>query len=137
MNNSFVRWLLDLDHIPETAERLRVVWERPWPLWAWVLAAAAVGVFGAWSYSRLAGGRPARATLATIRAMAVMLVLVFFGRIGVSLFVQTGASRHVTREQVTESSQIQPVGLRRLFCGTSMLEESTTRFSTPSATRKR
>ncbi len=37
MNSPFVRWLLDLDVIPATAEDLRLAWEHPWPAWMWVL----------------------------------------------------------------------------------------------------
>ena len=60
MNGPLVRWLFDLETIPEGAEGLRLVWERAWPPWLWALLVAASVLFAVWSYRRLAGARSAR-----------------------------------------------------------------------------
>lgn len=75
MNTPFVRWLLDLDVIPADAEGLRLVWERPWAAWVWVLLVIAVVLLAAWSYSRLLGNRRGRVVLAATRVALVVLVL--------------------------------------------------------------
>ena len=55
MNSPFMRWILGLDVIPADAEGLRLVWERPWPAWVWVLLVMAAAFLAAWSYARLLG----------------------------------------------------------------------------------
>ena len=75
MNSSFMRWLLDLDVIPANAEGLRLVWERPWPAWVWLVLVMATAVLAAWSYARLLGNRRVRTTLAVARFVLVILLL--------------------------------------------------------------
>ena len=75
MNGSLVRWLFDLETIPEGAEGLRLVWERAWPPWLWALLVAASVLFAVWSYRRLAGARSARGALAVLRAGTIVLAL--------------------------------------------------------------
>ena len=75
MNHPFVRWLLDLEVIPPDAERLRLVWEHPWPAWVWVVLLLTGGFLAGWSYSRLLGPRRGRILLATVRFLLVALVL--------------------------------------------------------------
>lgn len=76
MNSGVMRWLLDLDELPAGAEKLSVVWERPWPAWIWMfllLAAAAAAIL---SYRRLNGSRSWRGVLAGLRAASIGLALV-------------------------------------------------------------
>jgi hypothetical protein len=75
MRSPFVRWLLDLDVIPADAEGLRLVWERPWPAWAWAALVLVAGFLAAWGYSRLAGNRHGRVLLAATRFLLVVLLL--------------------------------------------------------------
>jgi hypothetical protein len=53
---------------------------RPLPAWGWLLVLIGAGVLAGWSYRRLAGGRPARAALAVLRASVLAaIVLVISG----------------------------------------------------------
>jgi len=79
MNNGFIRWLLDIDRIPEGAQGVRLAWERPWPGWMWVAIIFAVGFFAIWSYWRIAGNRNARGVLAGARMGVILLVLIVIG----------------------------------------------------------
>ncbi|UCD75490.1 MAG: hypothetical protein JSV91_00955 [Phycisphaerales bacterium] len=76
MNRPFVRWLLDLDIIPDDATGLRFMWQHHWPLWAWVLLTLAALLFAAWSYSRLTGRVLPRGLLATARFLITLMLLV-------------------------------------------------------------
>lgn len=76
MNNSFVRWLLDIDRIPQGAEGVRLAWERPWPAWMWVGILFLAGLFAVWSYWRIAGNRNGRGALAAVRTVIVVLILI-------------------------------------------------------------
>ncbi|MEM7229651.1 MAG: hypothetical protein AAF432_12640 [Planctomycetota bacterium] len=76
MNSGIMRWLLDLDVIPADAERLALVWERGWPPWVWALLVLAAFAFAIWSYSRMAGPRSIRGTMACVRGFILLLVLV-------------------------------------------------------------
>ena len=75
MLNETLRWLLDIELIPQGAEQLRLAWERPLPPWLIVVALALTVAFAVWSYSRLAGRRSARVVLGTVRALAIVLVI--------------------------------------------------------------
>jgi hypothetical protein len=75
MNSPLLRWLLDLESIPEEAEHLRLVWERSWPAWVWALLSVAAALAALWSYRHLAGPRGARAVLAALRFALLMIVL--------------------------------------------------------------
>lgn len=75
MNSPFMRWILGLDVIPADAEGLRLVWERPWPAWVWVMLVMAAALLATWSYARLLGDRRARTTLAVARFVLVILML--------------------------------------------------------------
>ena len=76
MNSSFMRWLLDVDIIPEDATGLEFVFERPLPPWVWVLLCIGAASFALWSYSRLIGNRKGRGLLAAGRCLIILLVLV-------------------------------------------------------------
>jgi uncharacterized membrane protein len=76
VNTSAVRWLLDLETIPDDAERLRIAWEHPWPGWSWVLLVLGCAALALWSYRRLSGRRGARAALAAVRFGIVLLALI-------------------------------------------------------------
>lgn len=76
MNIPLIRWLFDLRNIPEDAEYIRLVWERPLPPWLWALLLLAAGLFAIWSYSRLSGWRPGRGLLSGVRLALILLVLV-------------------------------------------------------------
>lgn len=68
------RWLLGLKDLPVDAEGLRPAWERPLPVWGWLLViAAAIGV-AAWSYRGLDAPPRRRAILSGLRT-ALLLVL--------------------------------------------------------------
>lgn len=51
-------------------------WTRPLPAWAWLLVAAAVGALAWFGYRRLAAPLVARTSLATARALTLLLVAV-------------------------------------------------------------
>lgn len=75
MNTPFVRWLLDLDAIPEGAEGLRFGWEHPLPAWLWALILLAAAAVAFASYWRLAGTPRVRAALAVARALLLLLLV--------------------------------------------------------------
>ncbi|MDY7110015.1 MAG: hypothetical protein SYC29_15395 [Planctomycetota bacterium] len=75
MNGPLLRWLLDLERIPEGAERLRLAWEHAWPAWAWTLIVAGAALAAAWSYLHLTGSRGARAILAALRFALIILAV--------------------------------------------------------------
>lgn len=84
MNSPWMRWLLDVESIPAdlsaTDEPLRLTWEQPFPGWAWLLIVLASLALAWWSYSRLTGPKPARVTLAAMRAALLLLVCVLLSR---------------------------------------------------------
>jgi hypothetical protein len=51
-------------------------WEHPLPAWAWALVGLAAGGLAAWSYGRLLGPRPVRITLAGVRSLLLIAVVV-------------------------------------------------------------
>lgn len=76
MNNELFRWLFNVQVIPEDAEFVRLIWERPLPPWLWALLLILAGVFAIWSYSQLSGNRFGRGTLAALRLVIILLALV-------------------------------------------------------------
>jgi hypothetical protein len=76
LESPLIRWLLDVDLIPKGAEHVRLGWERPLHAWVWVLIVLAIGLFAAWSYSRMIGGPRKRFALAALRALALLLVAI-------------------------------------------------------------
>jgi hypothetical protein len=76
MNTPLIRWLLNIETIPADAESVHLVWEHPWPGWAWALLVVAAAAFAIWSYTRLTGSRPVKATLASVRFAIIILVLI-------------------------------------------------------------
>jgi len=76
MLNDTMRWLLDIERIPEGADGLHLAWEQSLPMWMWAALALGAGGVAFWSYSRLAGRHGARLTLAAVRCMTILLVLV-------------------------------------------------------------
>ncbi len=76
MNSKLMRWLLDLEVIPEdSSEPLRLAWEHPWPSWVWAMCFLATGLFAMWSYTKLVGNRKGRGMLAVTRAVVILMVL--------------------------------------------------------------
>ena len=71
-----MRWLLDLEVIPQDDQGLRLAWEHPWAAWVWVLLLVGAAFFAFRSYRRLAGPRGVRGALAVTRAAAIVLLLV-------------------------------------------------------------
>jgi len=76
VNAPWLRWLLNLDRIPAGAENVSLVWERPWPLWMWVILLITAGGVAVWSYARVPGRRLLRGPVAVMRFAAVVLLLV-------------------------------------------------------------
>ncbi len=76
MNNGFIRWLLDIDRIPQGAEGVHLAWERGIPAWVWVGILFGATFFAMWSYWRIAGNRNGRGVLAGVRTAIILLVLV-------------------------------------------------------------
>lgn len=76
MNDSLVRWLLDIEAPADQAARAGLVFERPMPGWAWFLVL--VGCLGAawWTYRRLRGPTAGRAILGSLRAALLVLLAV-------------------------------------------------------------
>ncbi len=53
---------------------------RPIPAWGWMLAMVAAFAMAWWSYWKLSGSRPARVTLAGLRGLVLLgLLLIFSG----------------------------------------------------------
>lgn len=76
MNNGFVRWLLDIDRLPEDASGVHLAWAHAWPAWVWLLMLLLLAAFAFWSYSRLLGSPSGRRTLAVIRTLILLLVVI-------------------------------------------------------------
>jgi hypothetical protein len=76
LNNPFVRWLLDIDRIPQGAEGVRLAWGRGWPAWMWFLLLLAAAGFSLWSYWRIAGDRRGRGVLAAARSAILLVILI-------------------------------------------------------------
>jgi hypothetical protein len=68
--------IFDLDRFSPDDPQVRFAFAWPMPAWVWVLIALAAGVFAGWSYWRLEGRRWARAALATLRALTLLLLVV-------------------------------------------------------------
>lgn len=77
---SVVEWILG-ERVPEDAQAMVFVFERPVPTWVWFLIVVGACTIGWWSYRRLSAGRSsssrvARGGLAVLRACAIMLLAV-------------------------------------------------------------
>ena len=72
---SLVRWLLGLDAVAPDAGGVRLAFERPLPMWAWVAIAGACATVAWWSYHRIDAPPRRRAAMAALRA-TTLLVLV-------------------------------------------------------------
>ncbi len=75
MQNETLRWLLNIDLIPESADHLIFAWERGISGWLWALAIVGAVAFAGWSYSRLSGSTTMRVVLAGIRTLTILLVV--------------------------------------------------------------
>ncbi|MFK7959239.1 MAG: hypothetical protein AB8G96_01835 [Phycisphaerales bacterium] len=75
MNSPLVRWLLDLDLLPEDAGPLRLAWERGLPAWMWLLIVLGAAALAWIAYRRMAGPRTWRAGLAGLRTLTILLVI--------------------------------------------------------------
>ncbi len=73
--NEFLRRMLNLQSIDLADPAVSFGFERPLPAWAWAGVIIAAGTLALWSYTRLAGNRWARWSLAAVRA-ALLLLLV-------------------------------------------------------------
>ena len=75
---SMVEWILG-ERVPEDAQAMVFVFERPVATWAWFLIVVGACTIGWWSYRRLSAGRSsssrlARGGLAVLRAAAIGLL---------------------------------------------------------------
>jgi len=80
--SEFWRFLLDIDKIPANVlwSQLEFGWERAFPGWVWGLVLFGAGLLSIWSYSALVGGRSGRGTLAFVRFLfLILLVIVLSG----------------------------------------------------------
>ena len=73
MNAGFLRGLIPFEQIPDDADRLLLVFERPWPPWVWVLIVLGAAAFAIWSYARFEGSRVLRSLLAMLRGATLVL----------------------------------------------------------------
>ena len=69
-----VDWLLGLTRLSTGDERAQLGWRVEVAGWLWILIIAAGVLLAFWSYSRLAGSKSARAVLAALRAMLLILL---------------------------------------------------------------
>ncbi|MEM1165647.1 MAG: hypothetical protein AAGI30_05085 [Planctomycetota bacterium] len=78
--SELISWLLGSPALDASDPSVGVGFARPIEAWAWaVIAMIALGV-SVWSYSRLVGSRPVRATLAGVRTLTIVwLVLLLAG----------------------------------------------------------
>ncbi len=72
--SDWARWLLGLRDVAPGAEGVAFGFERAFPAWAWAGAGIVAIVFAAWSYRKLTGPLWARSSLASLRALLLMLV---------------------------------------------------------------
>lgn len=56
-------------------EGVRLEWAVEIPAWAWVLIAIAAAILAGWSYSRLLGPKSGRATMAVLRTLTILLIV--------------------------------------------------------------
>lgn len=75
MNDLLIR-LFQLEGLRPGDPGVTLDWTRPIPAWGWLLILLAATLLAAFSYRRLDGPRPARATLATLRALLLALIAV-------------------------------------------------------------
>ncbi|MAX23222.1 MAG: hypothetical protein CMJ19_01860 [Phycisphaeraceae bacterium] len=66
------RWLTGADG----GDLLSLSWLHPMPAWVWVLLALSIGLFSAWSYSRLAGSRWLRSIMGVLRVLCLLWLVV-------------------------------------------------------------
>ena len=74
--SDFTRWWLGIRDLPIGSEGLRLVWERTFPGWAWLVAIIFCLGIALWSYARLDASRRIRGGLASARAAILLLLLV-------------------------------------------------------------
>ena len=74
--NSFLRWWLGLQDLPVGSEGLRLVWEHPFPGWAWLIIVLGCAGVAAWSYSRLDANQRLRWGLASIRFLLLLILFI-------------------------------------------------------------
>ncbi len=67
--------LLGIDGVPSADPDVRFEFAHSAPAWAWFLALVACIALAAWSYARLDGSRPIRVILASIRTLALLVIL--------------------------------------------------------------
>ena len=73
--NDLWRWLLGVKDLPIDAEGLRPAWERPLPVWGWLLVIGVAIAFAAWSYRGL-DAPPRRRTILTALRSVLLIVLI-------------------------------------------------------------
>lgn len=72
--------IFDLQRFSPDDPHVRLEFAWPMPAWAWLLIASAAGVLAGWSYWRLDGPRWARAALASVRALLLLLLVALLSR---------------------------------------------------------
>ena len=142
LESPLIRWLLDVDLIPQGAEHVRLGWERPLDAWVWALIVLAIGLFAAWSYSRMIGSQTKRFTLAAVRALALLLVAILLcgptlelpretiEQDWVLMLVDRSASMTIADANVDEGAVDAGSRMTREQMLQSMLEENAATFRT-------
>ena len=74
--NAFTRWWLGIQDLPAGSEGLRLVWERPFAGWIWLIIVLACAGVAVWSYSRLDADKRLRWGLASIRALLLLILFI-------------------------------------------------------------
>lgn len=74
--NALLNRLFGLSDLRLGDEGVVLDFARPLPAWAWLVIVVFAGLFAAWSYRRRDGRRAARAVLATLRGLAIILAAV-------------------------------------------------------------
>ncbi len=78
MNAPLVRWLFDIETIPEGAGGVHMVLEHVWSSWVWIVLVLGCAALAVSSYRRISGRLSGRCALAGLRFALLMLVLFLF-----------------------------------------------------------
>ena len=85
MNNGFIKWILNIDQLPDEATSIQLVWEHPMQGWISILVIMLIVLVSVWSYTRIDASGLARIILASTRF--VLLLLLFTLAAGPMLMV--------------------------------------------------
>ena len=85
--NQLLDQLLQLKNLSMGDPSVSLEWTRPFPAWAWAMLIPACFALAIWSYARMSGGALARFSLASLRALALLVIAVLIA--GPQLVKQT------------------------------------------------